>query len=297
MHQLLGRKLFNGSWCHISYVSRLPNLTSSSAPAASNKHTDCICNAVFSGPNGGRLCATCIAAKYKPVVVPDDALWFVTAPGNFDAVNQACRDGRGELATINSESLAENNIAAAVCASTMCYIGMARNATGIAWYWLAGDTAVYSNWRPGRPDFETRTVIKISDGLWDDWGGGGVVFPGLSQCRRPVECLECPSNSDSPPGSITSTACTCNIGFSGPAAGPCSQCTAGTYQKGIGQVDSASSYTHSGTMYGRGISADIEATAYAHSTIKNLIIFVVFHDTHYKMSGVTFTDAQIFTTC
>jgi hypothetical protein len=49
-------------------------------------------------------------------------------------------------------------------------------------------------------------------------------------------------------------------------------------------------------MYGNAINADIAATGYADNTVTNFIIFIIRQGLHYKMSGVTFTDALISTT-
>ena len=42
-------------------------------------------------------------------------------------------------------------------------------------------------------------------------------------------CSLCPANSLSLPGSVAVGACVCNAGFTGPVAGVCSPCAAGTF--------------------------------------------------------------------
>lgn len=46
------------------------------------------------------------------------------------------------------------------------------------------------------------------------------------------ECTGCTPNSDSPPNSIFSTDCVCNLGYIGPDGGPCTACTPGKYRSG-----------------------------------------------------------------
>ena len=47
-------------------------------------------------------------------------------------------------------------------------------------------------------------------------------------------CIKCPVNSNSPEGSTSLTACTCNAGSSGPDGGFCSFCAAGKYKSQTG---------------------------------------------------------------
>jgi len=188
--------------------------------------TNCKCNAGFTGTDGGS-CSTCTAGKYKPVMIPGAPSWFVTASGNVDTVRNACIDGGGELATINS--LAENEIAVGICQGTQCYIGLVRDtAFETPWYWLSGDSVVYTNWKSSQihATHETRTVMKRSNGQWEDWGSGVTYNRGV--CR--VMCLYCPPNSHSTNGSTAATACQCNPGYTGADGGPCSACVAGSFK-------------------------------------------------------------------
>ena len=49
-------------------------------------------------------------------------------------------------------------------------------------------------------------------------------------------CLSCPASSNSPISSSSLSACTCNVGFTGPNGGPCTACVAGKYKTTIGSV-------------------------------------------------------------
>jgi hypothetical protein len=49
-------------------------------------------------------------------------------------------------------------------------------------------------------------------------------------------CTSCPSDSVSPGGSMTLTACICNIGFTGANGGVCSACAAGSYKPTTGSI-------------------------------------------------------------
>ena len=49
-------------------------------------------------------------------------------------------------------------------------------------------------------------------------------------------CMVCPTSSNSPTGSSALAACTCNVGFTGPNGGPCTECGAGTYKDASGSA-------------------------------------------------------------
>jgi len=190
--------------------------------------TDCKCNAGYTGEDGGS-CSTCLSGKFKPEMIPGAPSWFVTAAGNFDTVRQACIEGGGELATINS--IEDNVIAAAVCPDIRCYIGLVRNGAGAPWSWLSGDAVVYLSWVVGQGiSAESRSVITKSNGLWDDWGAGADVFRGV--CR--VMCRYCPPDSDSLEASTTQSACQCNTGYTGPNGGPCTACPEDSFKPAAG---------------------------------------------------------------
>ena len=106
--------------------------------------------------------------------------WFLTEPGTFDAVKQACLDDMGEIASIHSA--AENQAVDALCTVAQCYIGYIRDSAPGVWYWSSGDEVVYVNWHPTEPgSTETKAVI-LSGGWWADYGQGQLIYPGV--CRR-----------------------------------------------------------------------------------------------------------------
>ena len=161
------------------------------------------------------------------MTTPGAPSWFVTGVGNFNAVKQACINGGGELATINS--LADNDIAVDLCPDSVCYIGLVRDSAGnTPWYWLSGYPVVYSNWVSNQilQTNEMRSRIIKSSGKWEDWGTGWWSFRGV--CR--VMCLHCPPNSLSLEASTTLSACQCNGGYTGANGASCTICAAGTYK-------------------------------------------------------------------
>jgi len=196
--------------------------------------TSCTCNSGYTGIDGDS-CSTCSAGKFKPVIAPGAPSWFVTAAGSFDTVEQACRDGGGELATIHS--LAEYNIAAGLCQGLYCYIGLVRDTAQKPWYWVSGDAFLYSKWDSNQSaNTKTKTVIINSSAVWHDWNFGQDIFSGV--CR--IGCQYCPSDSSSPLASTLRTACQCNAGYTGEDGGTCSACLPGTFKTSTGSASCTS---------------------------------------------------------
>jgi len=108
-----------------------------------------------------------------------------------------------------------------------------------------------------------------------------------------ASCTACPANSTSPSGSSASTACICSAGFSGPNDGRCTECVEGKYTTGRKNAESCAV---SGTFHGIHVNREYTVNAYLHVSIIDLFVFVVHDDVFYKMTAVTFADAQGSTT-
>jgi len=205
--------------------------------AGSDTVNDCTCNAGHMGEDGGS-CSMCSAGKFKPFRTPSSPSWFVTAAGNFTTVKQACIDGGGQLATINSH--AENDIAAALCPGIKCYIGLVRTKATSPWVWLSRDNVVFSNWGEGEginENWEAKTYVTKS-GVWQSWQWREFenidhVWEGL--CR--ALCQNCAANSFSAVASTTQSACQCNAGHTGVDGGPCTACSTGKFKALAGPAE------------------------------------------------------------
>ena len=79
-------------------------------------------------------------------------------------------------------------------------------------------------------------------------------------------CIGCPTSSNSPISSVALTACTCNVGFSGPDGGTCTGCVAGTYKTVTG---TAVCNTCGGNTYSTAVAATGVATCVACPTSSN----------------------------
>ena len=81
------------------------------------------------------------------------------------------------------------------------------------------------------PQCALNTELHISTGTCTSCGAGTFKpSPGAATCDT------CPSNSNSPVGSLIATACTCNAGSSGPDGGTCSLCVAGKHKELAGST-------------------------------------------------------------
>jgi hypothetical protein len=198
--------------CLSGYFSGAPGQTSqtscemcpynSIAPAGSTAVTACGCNAGYTGPNGG-TCSACVAGKYKD-----------------DVGSNACRNcAAGKYAPVE--------------ATTECVVCPSNSNS------LPGSTAVTAcGCNAGYTGPNGGTCSACVAGKYkDDVGSNackncaaGKYAPG----EATTECVVCPSNSNSLPGSTATSACKCNMGFTGPNGGTCSACVAGKYKDDVG---------------------------------------------------------------
>ncbi|MBV5276728.1 hypothetical protein JZU56_02550, partial [bacterium] len=64
-------------------------------------------------------------------------------------------------------------------------------------------------------------------------------YSDVARASSASVCTTCPANSQSPISSSSVTSCTCNVGYPGPAGGPCtfsSACTPGNTRSGVACV-------------------------------------------------------------
>jgi len=128
--------------------------------------------------------------EYTSIATVDNIVqvsWFLTEPGTFAAVKQACLDNMGEIATINSAE--ENQAVDALCTVVQCSIDYVRDTAPGVLYWSSGDQVVYVNWHSTEPgSTETKSVI-LSGGWWADYRQGQLIYPGV--CQRRAACTDC----------------------------------------------------------------------------------------------------------
>ena len=105
--------------------------------------------------------------------------WFLTEPGTFAAVKQACLDNMGEIATNNSAE--ENQAVDALCTVVQCSIDYVRDTAPGVWYWSSGNQVVHVNWHPTEPGSTETTEVVLAEGWWADYGQGQLIYPGV--CR------------------------------------------------------------------------------------------------------------------
>ena len=177
----------------------------SNSPSQSTAVTACTCNAGSTGPDGS-VCTTCVAGKYKlatgNAVCTDCAAgkYSPTAGATFSTICAACPANSGASCTGCS--------AAAGCT---CNAG----STG-------PDGSACSPCAAGK--------YKISTGNAACTDCAAAKYLGTQGATVESACLSCPGNSNSPGPSTASTACTCNVGFTGPDGGTCTSCAAGKYK-------------------------------------------------------------------
>jgi len=91
--------------------------------------------------------------------------------------------------------------------------------------------------------------LKCSAGTHGPDGGPCEPCPAGTYQDVPgsAECSDCPRNSDSPPHSVSQSACKCNAGFTGPDGGMCSECPVTTYKDIVGDYSCTNCLANSDT--------------------------------------------------
>jgi len=194
----------------------------STSPEGSDALTDCVCNAGFSGADGG-TCTICPVDKYKDVpgdsVCLDCATNSQSLAGSDAATDCQCNAGYagpdGGACTECSANFYKSTVGTALCVS--CAVNSQSSAASVA------DTACGCNAGYAGPD------------------GGPCTFCSETQYQPSVgeaACLACPSNSASTveSGRDEQTDCLCNAGYTGADGGVCLACAAGKYKPTTGSA-------------------------------------------------------------
>jgi len=174
----------------------------SMSPISSAQVSDCVCNPVFTGFNGG-TCVQCVAGKYK--IEPGDAACTNCLSGQYStaigAITNVCQN-----CPTNSDALSGSD------AKTDCTCD--PGSTG-------ADGVVCVNCVPGTYKIQrgSATCTKCVSGQYSTAVGA-----------TSNVCQECLADSNSPESSNQAVDCTCNSGFTGPDGGMCSECVVGKYK-------------------------------------------------------------------
>ena len=214
------------------------------APSGSGDVEDCTCNKGHYGLNG-RDCINCAAGTYKDVTGPDPCTLCVS--GKYVSVEEsvsssACTNcpaatystaDRTQCLSCPSDSTSptsSDEITDCTCNAaytgpdggpcTACVAGKYKGAGGSAECTLCGvgkySTAVGAT--------SVSTCLNCVKGKYSVTAGA----------PNQYECKYCPAFSTSPEGSPSSTACSCNVGYTGADGSRCSACSKGTYKPSTG---------------------------------------------------------------
>ena len=205
--------------CKAGHYQQFPHLGVYSdcmaCPAAKFKDTDSntpcqLCPAgKYNQDTGKSICTSCPAGSW----CGQGYMWYDTCPGDTfslggAAVCTSCPE--------NSE-IVGNKLSSASCQCKNGYIETARN-TSTGPTCVACAAGKYKSSSNGCSDCQSNTYSTV-------------VGAGSS-----ATCLACPPNSASLAGSIESTACSCNAGYTGPNGDTCTACVAGKYKSVTGNV-------------------------------------------------------------
>ena len=194
----------------------------STSPEGSDAPGDCVCNAGYSGANGGS-CTVCPANTYKDM--PGDSACLACAAnsqslaGSDAATDCQCSAGYagpdGGACPECAANLYKSTVGTALCEA--CAVNSQSPAASVA------DTACECNAGYAGPD------------------GGPCTFCSETQYQPSVgeaACLTCPSNSAATveSGRDEQTDCLCNAGYTGADGGVCSACAAGKYKTTTGSA-------------------------------------------------------------
>ena len=183
---------------------------SSDAPSGSDSITDCVCNAGFTGENGG-ACTGGVPGTYKEGSGPEECV--LCAPGKYSTLHQAISQATCTVCPTHTESAAGSD-ELTDCVCTPGYTGP--------------DGAVCAACVPGK--------YKNVPGSSQCTECGTDTYSNLEAANSSAKCLPCPEHSQSAAGSSTLTQCLCNAGYTGPHGGPCVECQAGEYKVHPGSV-------------------------------------------------------------
>jgi hypothetical protein len=220
------------------------------SPAYSIASTDCVCNAGYTGPNGGP-CSACTLGNYKtskgtPACINCAAGTYADIAGSTTCKNCVAgtyltTTGATALATCTNcinNTYSTSTSATTVSTCTACPVGTSSQAGSSS---LANcvlpDCAAGSTGPTGGPctacaagKYKTAT----GSAACTDCGAG--TYSAATGATAAGTCQSCPTNSQSTPGSDAATDCVCVAGFSGPDGGACTTCAAGKYKPAAGSA-------------------------------------------------------------
>ena len=174
----------------------------SNSPSSSDEHTDCICNAGFTGADGGH-CPECAAGKFKNET--GDSACTECLQGQYSTVIAATSDVcQGcQVDSISPSSSDEHT-------DCICNAGFTGDDGGNCSECAAGKFKYEIGDNPCTECLEGQYSTAIS--------------------ATSDVCQGCQANSNSPSSSDEHTDCICNAGFTGDDGANCSECAAGKFK-------------------------------------------------------------------
>eukprot|EP00961_Rhodomonas_salina_P102164 1374140-Rhodomonas_salina.1 len=234
-----------------------PSEFSQSVPGSDGAN-DCNCNSGYTGSNGGD-CRECVPGKYKPSI--GSAACTLCPTETYSTTDAATSAGVCESCPLYTVSLAgSNNLTDCVCAlgytgpdgleCTPCVAGTYKDVIGssLCLSCPADSTSLSASdalsdclCNAGFEGSGPAGCEPCSTGRYKvDWSGDSCLlcpagsYHGLTTQTSPDACMLCPIASNSPAGSSTILACTCNAGYFGSDGTNCSGCAAGKYKEAPG---------------------------------------------------------------
>jgi hypothetical protein len=200
------------------------------SPSGSDAAVDCLCNAGYTGANGGE-CSACVPGKFKDA--PGPASCTECAPGRYLTtagayLPEACvKCGPG---TFSTTSGADSPATCLACAAhTYSTTEGAPNAS------FCLECPQHASSPPGT---SVLTGCRCNLGYFGQDGGlCEICAPDTyADALGTPACVACPLHSESPQGSDALTDCRCSLGFFGEHGGPCAGCPADTYAPALGSA-------------------------------------------------------------
>jgi len=181
---------------------------SANSPARSDNSTDCICNAGYTGPDGGH-CPSCVRGTYKAT---NGSAPCVICPRNTYSTVLAS-DSDTCLQCPNHTSSPDGTASIAGC---ICNPGF----TGV-------DVCVECVAGSYKPENGSSPCTLCPHGTYST----------QSQQVSISTCLQCPNHTSAPQGSDNITRCICNVGYTGPDGVTCTACPPGFYKSVNGTAE------------------------------------------------------------
>ena len=181
--------------------------SNTTSPAGSSSLMECMCNAGFSGP-GGSLCLGCVPGTFKPTY--GSAPCTNCSSGTYSMEVAAVTEDVCQACPLNSYS----ETGSGSLQDCRCNVGYAGP---------GGDCSacVMGKYKPTNGTHEC------------DLCGAAKYLPKTGSVFE-AECVPCPGNSTSDPGSALLSQCLCTAGYTGPDPSNCAACPKGSYKNILG---------------------------------------------------------------